>query len=449
MIAHHPHYSRPVFWTLALLAIFVFGVDHALAQRGTLEPVTLQLKWTHQFQSAGYCLALERGYYREAGLDVTIVEGGPEVNVADEVLSGRATFGVGTSELLLDYAAGKPVVVLGVIYQHSPQALVMRTDASVHTLQDLRGKRVMMEASASDLLTMLKMEGLNPADLELIPHNLDPKTWRSLDAVAISAYMSDEPFLLDQTGIEYRIFSPRSYGIDFYGDNFFTRADLAGNKPDLARRFRDATLRGWEDARDDPYAAIELILAKYSQRKSRAHLIFEANKTLELMTNIVQPGHMERRRWEDMGDTYLESGMLEAIPNLAPFLFDHRDFGTPRWLWEGLALASGTVIILSIRAAHLHVLNRRMQDEIQRRLASELELRQSRDALQHTLSEVKQLKEILPICAYCKKIRDDDGYWEQLETYISEHGGTDFSHGICPDCVAQHYPEFTPKSPEA
>lgn len=62
---------------------------------------------------------------------------------------------------------------------------------------------------------------------------------------------------------------------------------------------------------------------------------------------------------------------------------------------------------------------------------------------------MKQLKEILPICAFCKKIRDDDGYWEQLETYISEHAGTDFSHGICPECVAKHYPECTPKSPDA
>lgn len=435
----------------AVVALFLalFGTFSAPAQRSALEPITFQLKWTHQFQSAGYYLALERGYYREVGLDVTIVEGGPEVNVADEVLSGRAHFGVGTSELLLDYAAGKPVVVLGVIYQHSPQALALRTDSGIHTLQELRGMRVMMEASASDLLTMLKLEGITPDDLELIPHNVDPAHWRTEDALAISTYTSDEPFLLDQTGVEYRIFSPRSYGIDFYGDNFFTRADLAGNNPDLARRFRDATIRGWEDARDDPYAAIDLILAQYSQRKSRAHLIFEANKTLELMTNIVRPGHMERRRWEDMGDTYLASGMVDAVPNLAPFLFDHRDFGAPRWLWEGLALASAAVIVLSIRAVHLHFLNRRMQVEIQRRKASEQELRHSRDTLQQTLSEMKQLKEILPICAFCKKIRDDDGYWEQLETYISEHSGTDFSHGICPECVAKHYPECNPKPPDA
>lgn len=432
-----------------MLAILFSSAGSAYAQTATLEPVTLQLKWTHQFQFAGYYLALERGYYREAGLDVTIVEGGPEVNVADEVITGRADFGVGTSELLLDYAAGKPVVVLGVIYQHSPQVLAMRTDSGTNTLQDLRGKRVMMEASASDLLTMLKIEGIALDDLDVIPHNVDPEIWRQEDAVAISTYTSDEPFLLDKSGIEYRIFAPRAYGIDFYGDNFFTRTDIAEGKPELARRFRDATIRGWEDARDDPYVAIDLILEKYSQRKSRAHLIFEANKTLELMTNLVRPGHMEPGRWEDIGDTYFASGMLTDIPDLAPFLFDQGSIRPPRWMWEGLALAGAAIILLSVRAVHLHLLNHRMQGEIQRRLASELELRQSRDALQQSLSEMKQLKEILPICAFCKKIRDDDGYWEQLETYISEHAGTDFSHGICPECVAKHYPECTPKSPDA
>lgn len=448
MVLYRPHHPRLSFWIVAMLAILFSGANSAYAQRSTLDPVTLQLKWTHQFQFAGYYLALERGYYRDAGLEVTIVEGGPDVNVADEVISGRADFGVGTSELLLDYAAGKPVVVLGVIYQHSPQVLAMRTDSGAHTLQDLRGQRVMMEASASDLLTMLKIEGIALEELDVIPHNVDPEIWRQEDAVAISTYTSDEPFLLDKTGIEYRIFAPRAYGIDFYGDNFFTRTDIAERKPELARRFRDATIRGWEDARDDPYLAVDLILEKYSQRKSRAHLIFEANKTLELMTNLVRPGHMEPGRWEDIGETYRASRMLKEIPDFDAFLFGERPFTLPTWFREAATLAAVLVFLLLVRAAHLHRLNRRMQVEIERRMASEQELRQSRDTLQQTLSEIKQLKEILPICAFCKKIRDDDGYWEQLETYISEHGGTDFSHGICPDCVAKHYPECTPKPPD-
>jgi PAS domain S-box-containing protein len=62
--------------------------------------------------------------------------------------------------------------------------------------------------------------------------------------------------------------------------------------------------------------------------------------------------------------------------------------------------------------------------------------------LQKALSEVKQLSGFLPICASCKKIRDDKGYWNEVERYISEHSEAQFSHGICPDCIRKLYPEI-------
>jgi hypothetical protein len=86
-------------------------------------------------------------------------------------------------------------------------------------------------------------------------------------------------------------------------------------------------------------------------------------------------------------------------------------------------------------------MNRRLSAEIAEREVIEANLRQSRDHLQQALSEVKTLKSILPICSFCKKIREDDGDWVVLERYISTHSGADFSHGICPECLHEHYPE--------
>jgi len=60
------------------------------------------------------------------------------------------------------------------------------------------------------------------------------------------------------------------------------------------------------------------------------------------------------------------------------------------------------------------------------------------------LSEIKTLRGIIPICASCKKIRDDKEHWKQLEVYIKEHSDADFSHGICPECAEKLYPEFNP-----
>jgi hypothetical protein len=63
--------------------------------------------------------------------------------------------------------------------------------------------------------------------------------------------------------------------------------------------------------------------------------------------------------------------------------------------------------------------------------------------LQNVIGEIKTLRGILPICGHCKKIRDDRGYWNQLETYISEHSEADLSHTICPECLKEHYPGLT------
>ena len=89
-----------------------------------LEKVRLQLKWRHQFQSAGYYAAIEQGYYRDAGLNVELIEGSPDHDPVAEVESGGAEYGVGTSELLLLRAQGHPLVVLAAVFQHSPTVLL-------------------------------------------------------------------------------------------------------------------------------------------------------------------------------------------------------------------------------------------------------------------------------------------------------------------------------------
>jgi AmiR/NasT family two-component response regulator len=71
-----------------------------------------------------------------------------------------------------------------------------------------------------------------------------------------------------------------------------------------------------------------------------------------------------------------------------------------------------------------------------------MELRRLNAELQEALAQVRTLSGLLPICAACKKIRDDAGYWHQVDVYIRDHSGARFSHGICPDCRANLYPEF-------
>jgi sigma-B regulation protein RsbU (phosphoserine phosphatase) len=75
----------------------------------------------------------------------------------------------------------------------------------------------------------------------------------------------------------------------------------------------------------------------------------------------------------------------------------------------------------------------------------EKSLRQKNQELTKALTQVKQLKGLLPICMHCKKIRNDENYWQQVEEYLFEHTDADFSHSICPECMEKHYPEYTKK----
>jgi len=75
-------------------------------------------------------------------------------------------------------------------------------------------------------------------------------------------------------------------------------------------------------------------------------------------------------------------------------------------------------------------------------LASERNLKLQNKELQTALKEIRQLKGIIPICSSCKKIRDDEGYWHQVEVYIRDHSEAEFSHGICPDCMRKLYPQY-------
>src|ERR1700730_9168496 len=100
---------------LVMTACLVLLASHPAA---ALEHLHLQLKWKHQFQFAGYYAALEQGFYRDAGLDVTIREGGPDIDVAETVASGKADFGVCNASVLREWTMGRRPVVLAEIFQH-------------------------------------------------------------------------------------------------------------------------------------------------------------------------------------------------------------------------------------------------------------------------------------------------------------------------------------------
>jgi ABC-type nitrate/sulfonate/bicarbonate transport system substrate-binding protein len=110
--------------SLAWLGALWMFLPQAQATESPAGRVTVQLHWKHQFEFAAFYAALEKGYYREAGLEVTIREGGPGIDAVKEVLAGVADFGISASALVVDRHRGMPVVALAALMQHSPTALL-------------------------------------------------------------------------------------------------------------------------------------------------------------------------------------------------------------------------------------------------------------------------------------------------------------------------------------
>lgn len=348
----------------------------------SLEQVTLQLKWRHQFQFAGYYAAIEQGYYREAGLEVVLREAEPEENPVQAVLDGTAEFGVGNSDLLLTRAAGEPVVVLAAVFQHSPLLLVVRAASGVDTLQGLHDRQMMMiESEKAELLAYFRHEGIDVSRLQIRPHTLQISDFIEGRVDAMSAYSTDQPFELMKAGVAFHAFTARSGGIDFYGDNLFTTQEQIDRHPERVRAFREASLRGWEYALAHPEEVIDLILREYSQRNSRAHLEFEAGRTAELMhPGVIEAGHINPGRWRHISDTYADFGMLPRGFDLGGFLYDPDPQPDLRWFYWSL----GGLGLLTVGALGwalpLFRLNRRLRQEVAIRRRAEDELRIAKEA---------------------------------------------------------------------
>lgn len=287
------------------------------------EPITLQLKWTHAFQFAGYYAALEKGYYRDARLDVRLQEGRPAVDPVKQVIAGAAQYGIGTSSLLLERHAGRPVVALAVIFQHSPQVLIAAGDSPTQTIHDLRGKRIMIEHQADEILAYLQREGISPQQITRQPHSFQMNDLVRGETDALSAYVTNEPYYYDRAGFRYQSYNPRSAGIDFYGDTLFTSEHELSKNPERVAAFVAATQRGWQYAMNNPEEIIAIIHQRYAPTLTTDYLRHEAAQMRSLMrTDLIAVGYMNPGRWRHIADTYAEIGLLPADFSLDGFLYE-------------------------------------------------------------------------------------------------------------------------------
>lgn len=390
--------SRYLAGLLCVFAICAFvGSVRAQELPGpALEPVRLQLKWTHQFQFAGYYAAVAKGYYAEEGFDVTLIEGEATRSPRDAVLAGEAEFGVSGSDLALGYLEGEPLVVLAAIFQHSPYALLALQNSGIRQPADLKGRRVMLRGgeSSTEIYAMLEGAGVGREDFEEIPLRFEHEVLLEGAADAMSVYLTDQPFFESVPDAETVILRPLAFGVDFYGDSLFTTRALLEEDPKRVAAFRAASLRGWRYAMENPGEVIAYIQQHYPGKRSEAQLRSEADQMQSLiLPKLVPMGSMNPERWDRIATAYRDFGMTDSTRDLSDFQFqEDRGFDPAarrrllRYLvpiaatiasWIAFLLYFNRRLATAVRArtADLEALNRDLEAEAARRGKAEVAFR--------------------------------------------------------------------------
>ena len=286
----------------------------------TLEKVSIQLNWFHQFQFAGYYAAKEQGFYQELGLEVELHEFNGKGSIEDYVIDGRADYGINDSSLIIAKSKGKPVVIVAQIFQHSPAVLATLRSSKISSPFDLVGKRIMVDSSSENyapIIAMLKRANTDNSAFNWQEESYDFSALASGDTDAVLIYSTDEPFRFNQENVDIFIIDPRDYGIDFYGDNLFTSEAEVKNNPQRVQAIRQATIKGWKYALSHQAEMVELIAKEYnSQNKSIEHLTFEADEISKIvLAKFIPIGSITQTRMEKITEAYHQLGMVSS-----PFL---------------------------------------------------------------------------------------------------------------------------------
>ena len=247
-----------------MVGAFAAALTVAAASVGaTGTPVTFQLNWMAGGPNAGFAAAVAEGYYNDAGLDVTLVQGNGSGNTAQLVANGRAQLAyadaVAVSQLI---AKGAPMKIIATIYQSNPNALMALKKAGIKSFQDLKGKKVGVPSGSSQttmLPLLLKSNNLKESDINMIDMpvaSMVPALLQGqVDAVlgSIDAYQIQA----ESQGAQLDVYRFADYGVPTVSTSIFASNDYLKSNPEVVKKFVAASLKGWNFALDHPDQAIK------------------------------------------------------------------------------------------------------------------------------------------------------------------------------------------------
>src|SRR5262245_34016799 len=229
------------------------------------DDVRLRLNWMYYGSHAGFAYGLDKGYYKDAGINLDIRSGNGSGSAHRLVANGDSTFSYGSCASMVNLAAGgAPLVSVGVIDAMGTEAVIVRPDAGVKAIGDLKGKTILTTANAgvnTFFPIVLKNAGLAEGDVSVtnVPDGALVSSYLQSagGAVGILGGLDDKPAEIKANGGADPVTFPYSdYGVNQVGYCIVTHKDTIAKNPDLVKRFVAATIQAYKETEKNPDAAV-------------------------------------------------------------------------------------------------------------------------------------------------------------------------------------------------
>ena len=315
---------------------FLSSIAPALAQQ--LDKVRFGTNWVAEPEHGGFYQALADGTYRQYGLDVTIVPGGPQVNNRILLPVGRLDFFMSANLLqAFDAVAQKvPTISVAAMFQKDPQVLIAHPDTGVENFEDLKKLTLFVskEGVATYFQWMKSEFGFSEAKVK--PYTFNPQPFLADKNSAMQGYVTSEPYAIEQQGgFRPKIFLLADYGFDTYSTLIETRRDLVENKPDLVRRFVEASILGWYHFLYDDNAPARALIRKDNPEMTDALIAYSVENLKRY--GIVDSGDTLKRGIGAMTDARVQSFFDKmARAGVVDRAIDFRKSYTPQFVGKGV-----------------------------------------------------------------------------------------------------------------
>lgn len=230
----------------------------APANASGLIPVRLQLDWYPQPEHGGFFTALLKGYYKQEGLDVSLLPLPQYGSAAQVVAAGKAEIGLGSSDQLLEWNSnGLPLVAVAATMQHDPQAIMVHQDSPVHDFKDLEDRTVAAQTGATWLKYVIQRYQLH--SVRQVPSTLSIANFLADPNYVQQIFITSEPFYAQRAGAAVRTLPISASGYDPYRVQFTSR-DYAAQHSETVAKFIRASIRGWQEYLRDPESTNRYLL---------------------------------------------------------------------------------------------------------------------------------------------------------------------------------------------